>query len=522
MKPTIFFLINSIDLIRGGLTRASLKQASFFAELGYETYMLTFNFNPRYPIIRQKLLEMNKIHQNVIIRNMYEELEGYEKPITCKTPTKKASLTELSEGLTMEKRPDHNAYRVFKNGLYIKYISLNNDGSLQFIDYFDENRYRTKRETYDPWGNLKKIAYMDLPLNKPRQLIYYDTNGKAFLTQWNNPNNGKVQRIWLFDKNSSIINSYVNDNVTYKVQWLHQTIDRLGGSQSVVISDTRSTDEILINLNHPKAAKVWRLHSNHLDKPFTVDADIAPKVKLGFNHIDCFDAAVFLTEEQKKDVIYRVGEKSHLKVVPHYHELSTGPFQSFISEKRKDEKLGVIISRLSTLKRVDHTVRAFKNVVERIPDAKLEIWGVGNQYSSLKKLINQLQLDNNVFLKGYTHYPDKIYQKALFSVLTSKSEGFALSVLESMYHKTPVISYNIKYGPRDMIENNINGFILENGSIDELSNKMIFMYENPKTAISMGKKAKKYIDKHFNREIYKEKWLDTVNLALHNKFKSSR
>src|SRR5699024_8854538 len=210
---------------------------------------------------------MNKIHQNVIIRNMYEELEGYEKPITCKTPTKKASLTELSEGLTMEKRPDHNAYRVFKNGLYIKYISLNNDGSLQFIDYFDENRYRTKRETYDPWGNLKKIAYMDLPLNKPRQLIYYDTNGKAFLTQWNNPNNGKVQRIWLFDKNSSIINSYVNDNVTYKVQWLHQTIDRLGGSQSVVISDTRSTDEILINLNHPKAAKVWRLHSNHLNKP---------------------------------------------------------------------------------------------------------------------------------------------------------------------------------------------------------------------------------------------------------------
>src|SRR5699024_2781074 len=116
------------------------------------------------------------------------------------------------------------------------------------------------------------------------------------------------------------------------------------------------------------------------------------------------------------------------------------------------------------------------------------------------------QLDNNVSLKGYTHYPDKIYQKALFSVLTSKSEGFALSVLESMYHKTPVISYNIKYGPRDMIENNSNGFILGNGSINELSNKRIFMYENLKPAISMEKKAKKYIDKHFNREIYKEKW----------------
>lgn len=54
MKPTMLFLINSIDIERGGLTRASLKQASFFAEMGYETKMITFNFNPNYPKIDRK------------------------------------------------------------------------------------------------------------------------------------------------------------------------------------------------------------------------------------------------------------------------------------------------------------------------------------------------------------------------------------------------------------------------------------------------------------------------------------
>ncbi|MBP1950587.1 glycosyltransferase [Virgibacillus litoralis] len=516
MKPTMFFLINSIDILRGGLTRASLKQASFFAEMGYETYMLTFNFNPKYPIIRDKLLEMNKVHKNVTILNMYEELEGYDEPLTLTIPSKKASLTELSNGMSIDKRHKRNAYRVYNNGLYVKYISLNEDNSLDFIDYFDENRYRTKREVYDPWGNLKKVAFMNLLLNKPNQLIYYDNEGRAYFSQWNDPESEIIQRVNIFNKNSSITHTYANDNVTHKLDWLTKTINKLGGERSVVISDTRSTDEVLIKLDHPKAAKVWRLHSSHLDSPFTVDANITPAVKPALDNLETFDAAVFLTEEQKNDVTKRLGEKSNLMVIPHYHEESTKTIKS----NNEDNKLGVVISRLSSLKRLDHTINAFKYVVDEIPDARLEIWGTGNQESSLKKLIKELNLKENVYLKGYTHNPDEIYQKALFSVMTSKKEGFALSVLESMYNKAPVISYEIKYGPTDMIVDNENGYIIENENIEELANKMIYMFKNPDKSREMGEKSRNYIDKHFNKNIYKQKWLDVIDAAITTKFRS--
>src|SRR5699024_6411742 len=246
MKPTMFFLINSIDIDRGGLTRASLKQASFFAEIGYETQMLTFQFNPKYPLIRKKLIEMGKVHKDVVIRNMYEELAGNKKPLIISSNPKTMSLKELSKGLPLEKRDGHNAYRVYDNGVYIKYISLHDDGALDFIDYFNKNRYRTRREVYDLWGNVSRVSYMDFPLNKPRQHIYYKSNGQAFFTQWNNPENGKIQRITLFDKDGSPSKNYINDPTTHKVDWLKSVINDTKGNKSVIVSDTRSTDETLI------------------------------------------------------------------------------------------------------------------------------------------------------------------------------------------------------------------------------------------------------------------------------------
>lgn len=520
MKPTILFLMNSIDLNRGGLTKASLKQASFFAELGYESYMLTFNFNARYPFIRKKLLEMNKVHKKVIIRNMYEEFEGNKRPLFSDKLIKKRDIKEFFGEFTVDKRAGHNAYRLFKNGLYVKYIAFNNDNSIRFIDYFDKKRYRTKREDYDPWGNLKKVSHMDLFTNKPRQLIYYDNDGNAFLTQWNDPTTGQVQRIILFNKKGAITKTFINDDVSHKILWLKNVVDNINNDRVIVVSDTRSTDEVLVNFNHPKVAKIWRLHSGHLGAPYTEEAEIADSVKVGLDNIDTFDGVALLTEEQKKDLEKRIGVKEHIKVIPHFHEIPKDSlFKTLFTSKRRDPKLGIVISRLSTLKRIDHIIKAFEIVHQKIPNARLEIWGIGDEESNLKNLIKKLKLNQQVVLKGFTQNPDNIYQTGIFSVVTSKQEGFCLSILESMYNQTPVISYNIKYGPSDMIEDGKNGFLVDNSNIEQLADKMLFMFENPSVAIEMGKKAKNYIDENFGKNIYEERWLELIDFVSDKKFR---
>lgn len=502
MKPTMFFLMNSIDLIKGGLTKASMKQASMFAEMGFTTYMLTFNYNPTYPLIRHKLYEMNKLHKNIIIRNMYEDLEGYKKPPIIKKSIKTVDIDKLAAEFPVQKRHGYNAYRLFEKGLYTKYYSFDKNNTLDFIDYFNENRDRKKREYYDLQGTLKKVAYMDSTINKPIQLIHYNKKGKPYLNQWNDPKSGKINQILLLDDNS--VTKEYNNIDQLRADWLDSIIDQYGGKKSVVISDTRSTDKELVTLNHPRAAKIWRLHSSHVDS----DASIPKKVKTGFENMNKFDASIFLTEEQKMDVTERVGEQYNFKVIPHFHEKL--PNRSTQQVKR-DDKTAVIVSRLSTLKQIDHVIRAFRSVVDQIPDAKLEIWGTGDHKEKLKKLIVKLNLEDNVFMQGYSHTPDQVFQKGLFSLLTSKREGFALSVLESMYNETPVISYKTKYGPSDMIQNGINGFLVEKNNIDILAERMIYMFEHPDEAKTMGEKSKKYINENFNKKEYIKKWLDVVD-----------
>jgi glycosyltransferase involved in cell wall biosynthesis len=510
MKPTMYFLMNSIDLMRGGLTRASLKQASYFAEMGYDTYMLTFNYNARYPSIRKKLIQMNKVHKDVKILNMYEDLEEVKHNFTLEEEPKKANLSDLAGDGYLDKRKDHNAYRVYSNGLYIKYISLHEDDSLDFIDYFNENRYRTRREHYDPNGKLKAVAYMDYVQNKPRQTIYYNNIGNAYLSVWETPSTGKVNRINLFNKDGSIKKVHLNGLEKRKIAWIKKMIKN--SNNPIVISDTRSTDQLLIDLNSTNALKFWRIHSSHVAHPFKPDSPITKKIQVGIDNLDEFDAVLVLTEEQKNDIISRYGELSNIYVVPHYYEhFSSNPLKPLFRKIQKNPNLAVIVSRFSTLKRIDHTIKAFKKVVEQIPEAKLEIWGFGDEQSHYESLIKELSLSDNVLLKGYSYEPEKIYGRGLFSVLTSKSEGFALSILESMANETPVISYPIKYGPSDLIQHKQTGIILEEESIDKLAEEMISLFNNPKTAKKMGEEAYKFVRNSFGKEMYEQKWNEVIN-----------
>src|SRR5699024_11314381 len=88
----------------------------------------------------------------------------------------------------------------------------------------------------------------------------------------------------------------------------------------------------------------------------------------------------------------------------------------------------------------------------------------GKIRTSLEKQIKDLNLTNHVFLKGFTNDTNRIYQKSIVSLLTSKSEAFAMVLLESMINETPVISYDINYGPSDIITDGLDGFLIDRKS----------------------------------------------------------
>ncbi|WP_040340432.1 glycosyltransferase [Fictibacillus macauensis] len=279
-----------------------------------------------------------------------------------------------------------------------------------------------------------------------------------------------------------------------------------------VVSDARPCDEIVLRTKAKHAVTMWRLHSNHLEE----NGEIVEKVAPGLKEIERFDVALTLTHQQKKDIeTFIAPAKANIEVIPH---ASLAFLQNeAVYERKIQHTKAIVISRFSEIKRIDHILEAFRLVLQEVPHAILELYGIGSEEDHLRTLVTKHHLEHNVLFRGYTYEPASRYTEALFSILASKSEGFSLSILESMSMGTPVISYDIHYGPTDLITSGENGWIVPNGDYKALATKMVWMFQHKEQAIAMGKRAALHMKEVFHKEAYSKRWLDVVSCAIAKK-----
>jgi len=153
--------------------------------------------------------------------------------------------------------------------------------------------------------------------------------------------------------------------------------------------------------------------------------------------------------------------------------------QSFITTSKKisPEPLIVYIGRIKRYKRLDHLLRAIKNV----PNCQLIIAGKSeaDEYWRLRALVKELQLDSRVKLVGEISESEKssILQRAWIYVATSMKEGFGISVLEAQAFGVPVIAYDVP-GLNESVQNMHSGILVRNGDITGLAKTISLLINN--------------------------------------------
>lgn len=216
-----------------------------------------------------------------------------------------------------------------------------------------------------------------------------------------------------------------------------------------------------------------------------------------------YDKFVVLTEEDKS----YWGPLSNIAVIPNALTYDGDGVSTLMTQKV------IAIGRLTYQKGFDRLIKAWRAVHKACPEWKLEIIGGGEDRDLLMKLIDDEGLSAIVTLVPPTGDIGQSYLEASLLVLTSRYEGFGLVLTEAHSFGVPTVAFDCKCGPSDIIIDGVNGFLVKEGDIDQLAEKIICLLQDDDMRIHMGKAAK-LTSANFSEERVMAQWVELFNEVI--------
>lgn len=176
---------------------------------------------------------------------------------------------------------------------------------------------------------------------------------------------------------------------------------------------------------------------------------------------------VVLNEADKMEIL-----KKNSNVLKIYNP---SPFNSSNTiSYNNNRKVVVALGRLHTEKNFEHLINAWSQLGVKTDGWTLKIYGKGEEYENLLQLIN-INKKENIQLMGEIENVALAYAEAAFYVMTSKNEGLPMVLIEAQSNGIPIVSYDCPHGPGEIVNNEVDGFLVENQNIDAFSDALFKM-----------------------------------------------
>ena len=153
-----------------------------------------------------------------------------------------------------------------------------------------------------------------------------------------------------------------------------------------------------------------------------------------------------------------------------------------VTEERHEsvpkEKYIFWVGRLTEIKGVDCLAETAERVLRALPDWKWLVAGDGEEREWLECYRRDHGLEDRLVLLGRVEDLWRYYEAAEIYVLTSRSEGLPMCLLEAKSHNLPCVSFDVRTGPNEIIRDGVNGYLVEPCDCGGLADKIVGLAED--------------------------------------------
>lgn len=233
--------------------------------------------------------------------------------------------------------------------------------------------------------------------------------------------------------------------------------------------------------------------------------------KFGYNKIYNFIKKIVYPKAYKLVVPSTMDTELYIKdgypavYIPHLNTFKNN------RQNKLEEKVVLNIGRYTDDKQQDVLINIWYELCKTnsINNWKLHIVGKGENEEKLRKKIQQYELEDSVKLLPPKQNVEEYFKEASIFAFTSRYEGFGMVLLEAMSFGIPCISFDCPSGPRDIVKNNQNGYLIKNNEKEEFKEELSKLINDKSKLHDFGIQAYKFSNSWNNNEV-KEQWLKII------------
>jgi glycosyltransferase involved in cell wall biosynthesis len=307
-------------------------------------------------------------------------------------------------------------------------------------------------------------------------------------------------RTWLVRRPSKLISSndyrYENFNLLTDVNLLRF----LASVKDGILISTRPGLNLLTARLVP--GQVVRVGQDHVNLTSYMQS-LREQMKLFYPRLDMVSALTPATAQKYRKMLPR---KVRVECFPNAVPDLNG------AHAKLDAKVVVAAGRLTRQKGFDRLLPAWRELAASHPDWKLEIYGDGRERDALQEQIDELGIGASARLAGYTpRLHDELARASLY-VMTSREEGFPMVLIEAMGAGLPAVSVDCETGPREIITDGVDGYIVPEDDQPALVARMSELMDDADKRRSFGAAARRVVEV-YDAATIAERW-ETVLAEL--------